>query len=153
MSNKEMPFPEVLSDNGLIFKELVTKTKLKEFAETIITSAKEGQIDALDRYIAAKIGLEYLNTIIKGISSLAIDEAAKYEKEEAKMYGCGFAVSNVPDKYSFDHDDTWNDLKAKMDDIKKQLDEAGYDNAVAVATQAEVDAGAACGQLSIITED
>ena len=40
-----------------------------------------------------------------------------------------------------------------MDDIKKQLDEAGYDSAVAVATQAEVDAGAACGQLSIITED
>ena len=40
-----------------------------------------------------------------------------------------------------------------MEDIKKQLDEAGYDSAVAIATQAEIDAGAACGQLSIITED
>jgi len=39
-----------------------------------------------------------------------------------------------------------------MEDIKKQLEEAGYDFAVAVATQAEVAAGAACGQLSIITE-
>lgn len=37
--------------------------------------------------------------------------------------------------------------------IKKQLKEAGYDHAVAVATKAEVEAGAACGQLSIITED
>ena len=36
--------------------------------------------------------------------------------------------------------------------IQKQLEEAGYDNAVAVATEAEIQAGAACGQLSIITE-
>lgn len=36
--------------------------------------------------------------------------------------------------------------------VCEQLEEAGYDYAIAVATQAEVDAGAACGQLSIITE-
>lgn len=39
-----------------------------------------------------------------------------------------------------------------MEDIIKQLDEAGYDNAIAVATEAEIAAGAACGQLSLITE-
>jgi len=37
--------------------------------------------------------------------------------------------------------------------IQKQLEEAGYDNAVAVATEAEIEAGAACGQLAIIVED
>ena len=37
--------------------------------------------------------------------------------------------------------------------IKIELEEAGYDFAVAIATQAEIDAGAACGQLSIIIED
>lgn len=37
-----------------------------------------------------------------------------------------------------------------MESIKQQLEEAGYDYAVAIATQAEVEAGAACGQLSII---
>ena len=37
--------------------------------------------------------------------------------------------------------------------IKSQLDEAGYDYAVAIATEAEINAGAACGQLSIITEE
>lgn len=36
--------------------------------------------------------------------------------------------------------------------IKSQLEEADYDFAVAVATQAEIEAGAACGQLSIISE-
>lgn len=36
--------------------------------------------------------------------------------------------------------------------IKQELTEAGFDYAVAIATEAEVKAGAACGQLSIITE-
>jgi adenine C2-methylase RlmN of 23S rRNA A2503 and tRNA A37 len=40
-----------------------------------------------------------------------------------------------------------------MEDIKKQLEKEGYDYAVAVATQAEIKAGAACGQLAIICED
>jgi adenine C2-methylase RlmN of 23S rRNA A2503 and tRNA A37 len=37
--------------------------------------------------------------------------------------------------------------------IKQQLKEEGYDYAVAIATKAEIEAGAACGQLSIIEED
>ena len=34
--------------------------------------------------------------------------------------------------------------------IAEELEEAGYDHAVAIATEAEVEAGAACGQLSLI---
>lgn len=37
-----------------------------------------------------------------------------------------------------------------MEGIKKQLDELGYDYAVAIATQSEIENGAACGQLAII---
>lgn len=39
-----------------------------------------------------------------------------------------------------------------MEKIKKQLKDNGYDHAVAIATQSEIENGAACGQLSIITE-
>ena len=39
-----------------------------------------------------------------------------------------------------------------MDAIKQKLEEAGYDFAVAVATQAEIDAKAACGQLAMVEE-
>jgi len=39
-----------------------------------------------------------------------------------------------------------------MEKIKKQLEDAGYEYAIAIATKAEIEAGAACGQLSIITE-
>lgn len=38
------------------------------------------------------------------------------------------------------------------EEMKNQLEDAGYDFAIAVATQSEIDNGAACGQLSIITE-
>jgi len=37
--------------------------------------------------------------------------------------------------------------------IKEQLEEEGYDYAVAIATKAEIEAGAACGQLSIIESE
>jgi hypothetical protein len=40
-----------------------------------------------------------------------------------------------------------------MENIKNQLEVAGFDFAVAIATQAEIEAGAACGQLAIINED
>ena len=39
-----------------------------------------------------------------------------------------------------------------MDTIKKALEDAGYDYAIAVATQPEIKAGAACGQLSNMTD-
>ena len=39
-----------------------------------------------------------------------------------------------------------------MEKIQKQLTEAGFNFAVAIATEAEINAQAACGQLSIITE-
>lgn len=39
-----------------------------------------------------------------------------------------------------------------MEKITKQLEESGYDFAIAIATQAEIEAGAACGQLSIIND-
>lgn len=40
-----------------------------------------------------------------------------------------------------------------MEKIIKELKEAGYNYGVAIATQAEIDAGAACGQLSLIVEN
>lgn len=39
-----------------------------------------------------------------------------------------------------------------LEKIKSQLENAGYDYAIAIATKAEIEAGAACGQLSIITK-
>lgn len=40
-----------------------------------------------------------------------------------------------------------------MEQIIRELKKNGYDYAVAIATEAEINAKAACGQLSIITEE
>jgi len=40
-----------------------------------------------------------------------------------------------------------------MEKIREELEASGYDYAVAIATQAEIEAGAACGQLAIIEEN
>ncbi len=40
-----------------------------------------------------------------------------------------------------------------METIVNQLKNAGYDYGIAFATQEEIKNGAACGQLSIITEN
>lgn len=39
-----------------------------------------------------------------------------------------------------------------MEKIANELKTAGFDYAVAIATEAEINAQAACGQLAIITE-
>lgn len=39
------------------------------------------------------------------------------------------------------------------EEIARELESAGYDYAVAIATNAELEAGAACGQLSLIVEN
>ena len=40
-----------------------------------------------------------------------------------------------------------------MEKVLNALKDAGYDYGVAIATQAEIEAGAACGQLSLILEE
>lgn len=40
-----------------------------------------------------------------------------------------------------------------MEKIKDSLEKMGYDYAVAIATRSEIENGAACGQLAIITEE
>jgi hypothetical protein len=40
-----------------------------------------------------------------------------------------------------------------MKTVQEQLKEAGFDFATAIATEAEINAGAACGQLSLIVEE
>lgn len=40
-----------------------------------------------------------------------------------------------------------------MEKVLNELKAAGYDYGVAIATKAEIEAGAACGQLSLILEN
>ena len=39
-----------------------------------------------------------------------------------------------------------------VNQIINSINEAGFDGAIAIATEAEVQAGAACGQMCLVTE-
>ena len=39
-----------------------------------------------------------------------------------------------------------------MEEIREQLEQENYDYAVAIATDAEIENGAACGQLALLDE-
>jgi hypothetical protein len=40
----------------------------------------------------------------------------------------------------------------QVNEIVNEIEEAGFEGAVAIATEAEVQAGAACGQMCLVTE-
>lgn len=44
-------------------------------------------------------------------------------------------------------------MNKNIESIKNSLEIEGYDYAVAIATQSEIENGSACGQLSIIIEN
>ena len=56
----------------------------------------------------------------------------------------GLAMAQSPPPTSF--------KESTVDQIINALKQEGYDFGIAIATQAEINAGAACGQLSIVTE-
>ena len=39
-----------------------------------------------------------------------------------------------------------------VNEIMSQVQDAGFEGAIAIATEAEVQAGAACGQMCLVTE-
>lgn len=42
--------------------------------------------------------------------------------------------------------------QTKATQVVQELNDAGFDGAVAIATEAEVNAGAACGQMCLVNE-
>jgi hypothetical protein len=116
-----LPFPELASDSSSLLKEAVSKESLTESAEVVFKSVGEGEIDALDTYMKAKIGIEYLGIIMNGVKDEAITDSAKYGKDERLMYGCKFEVANGTTKYDYSHDTEWAALKEKMDALKEKM--------------------------------
>jgi hypothetical protein len=64
------------------------------------------------------------------------------------------AFFKMPENYTGNGENIEKEDKMnKTENIMEELEEAGYDAAIAVATESEINAGAACGQLAIIEEE
>ena len=123
MAEKDnLPFPEIIGEGVTLFKEAVTKAKIKEFSKAAVAKINYGHGYPLDKYVAAKIGIEYFSILAKTLAPSAMEEAAKYDKDvEAKMYGCAFNISSVAQKFTYNHDDVWLSLKHRADEIKEEI--------------------------------
>lgn len=126
MSDKEWDelFPQIAgNDTATLFKEAVTKKRIAEFAEPIIEKAENGEIDALDAYVQVKIASEYISNLSKGLKPFAEDEADRYGKEEATMYGCAIQQTSGSTKYDYSHDEVWSEIKAEIYALMAKLKE------------------------------
>jgi len=99
----------------------INKTALGNVSGVVVDRVMSGNEDALEVYIKAKAIQEVASNIINDTKSLALEEAEKYDKEEAKMLGCDFVVKNGVVRYSFDHDETWVNIKEQINELQKQL--------------------------------
>ena len=98
----------------------VSKSSLRDIADTIISSSSNGDTDPLMEYIKAKGIAELSSMIVDGLKDLAIDEASKYSDADTVL-GCKIQVKNISDTYDFSHDDEWNGIKADIDKLKAML--------------------------------
>jgi len=115
--------PESFRDPDFLFKESVSKAKIKEFSDQAVAIAENGDVDALDAYIQAKIYSEYLKQVEKGLKPLAEEEAHKYGKGENVMYGCTFEQTTGATKYDYSHDEVWSWYKSEIDAWTAKLKE------------------------------
>lgn len=117
----------------LAFTE-INKAALGQVSGAIVDRVSSGEEDALETYIKAKALDTVVSDIIKNIKVDALEEAEKYDKEEAMLLGCEFSVKNGATRYSFDHDETWSSIDKQIKELtaqrkareKKMIDATNY---------------------------
>lgn len=101
--------------NLLDFTE-INKSALGKVSGAVVDKVSSGDDSALETYVKAK-ALEFVvSEIISNVKTEALDEAEKYERDDANILGVDFMVKNGTTRYSFDHDDEWNKIN---DEIKE----------------------------------
>ena len=124
MAENDVPFPEeeqVAVNVDMVtkhFGEAITKQAIKAKVKRDLQPLLDGDIGhPLNTYVHAKVLQEYLGEVMKVAKELAMDEAASHGKGGGSVNGVKFEVAGVATRYSFDHDETWCELKDKEDEI------------------------------------
>lgn len=77
----------------------------------------------LEILMAMKPIMEVLKGLEKHVKKGAADEADLLHKEDRKMYGLNFTLSNSAKTYDFSTDDYWIKAKSKIDELSLKLKE------------------------------
>lgn len=97
----------------LIKLESLTKAEILSKAQEVINKIADGQADGLKVHLQAKAYIQYYQAIADQSQGYAIDEAEKYGKE-GKLLGVGFRIGSTGERYDYEEDPIYYDLKAKL---------------------------------------
>lgn len=121
-----LPFPEEEENESPgtelgLFSGEITKGAISERAKEFFElNIETGEQDPLDTYIKAKAASEYFSEVQKLVKPEAEKEAAKYSKGENFLHGVEFEMASQATRYSYDHDETWNEINDKIKDLEKK---------------------------------
>lgn len=119
---------DIFENENFVLKQYeLSKSGFAKVASQVIEPVMSGSVDALQTFIKAKGLLEIATVILEGVKEEALNEAAKYSKED-KVLGCGFLVKSVANTYDYSNNEEWsiineqiNELKALQKEIEKKM--------------------------------
>ena len=103
-----------LTDTPIATVDL-SKTNARAAAEQVINRVADGDQYALETLAKLTFLSEIIDTAMKAIRPMAVDEAEQYGKQPISVGGVGFQVKEAGVKYDYSHDDEWKELKKQAD--------------------------------------
>lgn len=107
----------------IINENNITKAEIIAQAQAIIDKVIVGELDPLKVHVYAKAMKEAWELIASETQGYALDEAEKYGKE-GKVFGASFRLSSTGDRYDYEADQTYRDLKEKLKQREELLKQA-----------------------------
>lgn len=104
----------ILTDTPIATVDL-SKTNARTAAEQVINRVADGDQYALETLAKLTFLSEIIDTAMKSIRPMAVDEAEQYGKQPISVGGVGFQVKESVIKYDYSHDDEWKELKKQAD--------------------------------------
>lgn len=104
----------ILTDTPIATVDL-SKTNARTAAEQVINRVADGEQYALETLAKLTFLSEIIDTAMKSIRPMAVDEAEQYGKQPISVGGVGFQVKEAVIKYDYSHDDEWKELKKQAD--------------------------------------
>ena len=103
-----------LTDTPIATVDL-SKTNARVAAEQVINRVTEGDQYALETLAKLTFLGEILDTAMKAIRPMAVEEAEQYGKQPISVGGVGFQVKEACVKYDYSQDDEWQELKRQAE--------------------------------------
>lgn len=99
----------------------LNKVEMDRLTDNMVTDVADGDTEALPRYIRVDFLLKALTAAKKKLKEFAMDDVSKYAKQGESFQGVGFKSKNYGGGWTYDHNQTWQEAKDRLDEIQEQM--------------------------------